>query len=56
MGATDQTGKWATSSTDKATVSGGIVTAKSGVTGDVDVTYTTTDGSFVGTAKLTITA
>ena len=54
--ATDQTGKWATSDTTKATVAGGVVTAKDGATGDVDVTYTTTDGSFVGTAKLMITA
>lgn len=52
--ATDKSGKWSTSDTAIATVSGGTVTAKAA--GEVDVTFTTNDGGKTATGHLTVNA
>lgn len=52
--ATDQTGKWGTSDTSLATVTGGKVTIKDGATGTFSVSFTTNDGGFTASADITI--
>ena len=52
--ATDKSGKWSTSDTSLATVSGGLVTVKDNVTGEFDVVFTANDGDVAGTAHVVI--
>lgn len=52
--ATDQTGVWASSDETKATVAGGVVTAVAN--GTTNVTFTSTDGAFVVTCAVTVSA
>lgn len=52
--ATDQSGKWSTSDTSKATVSGGTVNVKSDATGEFDVAFTANDGGVAGSSHVTI--
>lgn len=50
--ATDKTGTWATTNGSVATVVSGLVTAQG--TGTCNITFTTTDGSFVDTTVITV--